>query len=258
MKVLVCVKQIPDPETPIEVDGRQGWFRPKRSDAYRMNRFDEFAVEEALQIRSRFPDVRVGAVSVGPMRVVMTLKRAMGMGVDHAVHLRTADTGYLSPWTVARSIARYGEESGYGLILTGVMAEDGMEGQVGPILAELLGMPCATSVMLQELNLEAGTIYVEREIEGGYRHALELTLPALLTIQAGINRPRYPSLSNVLRSKEQAVATIDVHSLRLPEPGEQVEQVSFPQRSRECTVLEGTPEEKAHRLARILREKSFL
>jgi len=108
------------------------------------------------------------------------------------------------------------------------------------------------------LDLDAGSIYAEREIEGGYRHSLKLTLPAILTVQAGMNRPRYPSLSHVLRSKGVDVETIDVHALSLPEPGEWVEKVKYPQRSRACNTLKGTPQEKVHRLVEILKKKSFI
>jgi electron transfer flavoprotein beta subunit len=204
-----------------------------------MNRFDEFAVEEALQVKSRFPATRVDAVSLGPQRAGLTLKRAMGMGADCAIHLLMPDTGNCSPLTVARAISAYARGKDYGLILTGVMAEDDMQGQVGPLLGELLDMPCATSVIAQRLDLDAGSIYAEREM-------------------AGMNRPRYPSLSQVLRSKEVDVETIDVHALSLPESGEWVEKVEYPQRSRACNTLEGTPQEKVHRLVEILKKKSFI
>ena len=258
MNILVCVKQVPESDAPIEIDETGRWFRPKRPDAFRMNRFDEFAVEEALQIKSRFPATRVDAVSFGPRRVGLTLRRAMGMGADCAIHLLMPDTGNCSPLTVARAISAYARGKNYGLILTGVMAEDDMQGQVGPMLGELLDMPCATSVIAQRLDLDAGSIYAEREIEGGYRHSLRLTLPAVLTVQAGMNGPRYPSLSHVLRSKEVDVETIDVHALSLAEPGEWVEKVEYPQRSRGCDTLEGTPQEKVHRLVEILKKKSFI
>jgi electron transfer flavoprotein beta subunit len=257
MKILVCVKQVPEQDAVIRVDDRERWINEERSIAYKMNRFDEFAVEEALLIRQAFHGTRVDALSVGPDRAAMVVKRAIGMGADNGVHMAIEDHGYLNPLTVASLIAGYARDRHYDLIFTGVMAEDDMQGMVGPMLAELLFLPCATFTVFEKISPGTETIYVEREIKGGYRDTLELKVPAVLTIQGGINKPRYPSLSNMLRAKHQKLETIAARPDEQPGPREEVMRVSYPQKSRSCMVLKGTRQEKAFQLLKILREKDL-
>ncbi len=258
MKILVCIKEVPESDAPILIDESGRWIRTDDSHYYRMNRFDEFAVEEALLIKDAVPGVTIDVLTVGPPRVVKMLRRAIGMGVDNAVHIVTSQPGYVSPFLTSSWIASYGEVKGYELVLTGVMAEDDMQGLVGPMLAELLHLPYATSTILERLSHDRRTIYVEREIEGGLREALEIKLPAVLTIQSGINRPRYPSLSNMLRANKTALETIQAESLGQPAIRDQVVRVDSPQKSRAGVVLEGTPQEKAAQLVDILSQKSLL
>jgi electron transfer flavoprotein beta subunit len=258
MKILVCVKQVPESESAIRVNDSALWINVEEAMSYRMNRFDESAVEEALLIRETFPGTTVDIISVGPARSALVIRRALGMGADQGIHMVTEHEGYMDPFVTASWIALAAQNKSYDLILAGVMAEDDMQCQVGPMIAELLSLPCATSCIFERLSPDRGTVYVEREIEGGYRDILELRLPALLTIQTGINDPRYPSLSNLLRAKKQNLEAIDTSSLEQPEPRQDVVQVAYPQMSRSGEVLEGTEQEKAVRLLHILREKSLI
>jgi electron transfer flavoprotein beta subunit len=258
MKILVCVKQVPESEAAIRIDQTSQWIQIERSSSFRMNRFDEFAVEEALLIKGAFPGTTVDAITVGPERTAMTLKRAMGMGADHGIHIVRGEEGYISPFLTAYWMASYARERDYGLILAGVMSEDYMQCQVGPMLAEYLSLPCATSVISRQFSSDLRRVYVEREIEGGFRDTLDLGLPALITLQSGINRPRYPSLSNMLRAKKQEMEIIQADSLGHPEPRQEVIGMSYPSRSRSGLVLDGTQEEKARKLLMILREKSLI
>jgi electron transfer flavoprotein beta subunit len=258
MKILVCIKQVPDSETAFRVDKDTGWVRPKGQTKYWMNHADEFAVEEAVLIKETRPDTVVDALTVGPERATQVLERAMGMGADGAVHLLVPEEGYLSPLSIASLIAAYASDKGYGLILAGVMAEDDMQGQVGPLLAELLSLPCATSVIFEELSPDGGMVYVEREIEGGQRDILELDLPAVLTVQTGINKPRYSSLSNLLRAKKQKAVVINRDTLPSVEDREKILRADYPRKSRTGVVLEGGQGEKAVQLLQILKEKAFL
>ncbi|MCP4669255.1 MAG: electron transfer flavoprotein subunit beta/FixA family protein, partial [Deltaproteobacteria bacterium] len=245
MKILVCIKQVPESEAAISPDEKTGWVRQEGHQSYRMNNPDLFAVEEAVMIKEALPDTVVDALTVGPERAFQVLERAMGMGADRGVHILAPEEAYLSPLTIANWIAAHALDKDYDLILAGVMAEDDMQGQVGPLAAELLSLPCATSVIFKEILPEKGTVFVEREIEGGQRDMLELDLPALLTIQTGINMPRYPSLSNLLRAKKQKALVI--HPDRLPEPEdrEKILRARYPLKSRAGKVLQGDPKEKA-------------
>jgi electron transfer flavoprotein beta subunit len=267
LKILVCIKQIIAPEF-AESPGRpeiKGGIEelfpltmpPPDDDCYRFNPFDEYAVEEALRIRDSFPDVTVDALSLGPKRCRRVLLRALEMGANNAILLHLDRPASLTPFETASVLAGYLRDKDYDLILTGVMAEDGMNGQTGQLVAALLEMPCATAVISERLLSPRGPVYVEREEDGGERTAYEICLPAVLTIQSGINRLRYPALSHVLRARTQEIATLDAAPL-LPAPRERIADVSRTESSTMCTFLAGTPAEKAGQFLDFCRQKGFL
>ena len=258
MKILVCVKEVLDPEGTIQIDPSGSKLVPVPSPLFKMNYFDEFAVEEALVLKAAIPQSSVDVISVGPRRSETVVRRCLGMGADHGLHILSEEETVLSPFQIASWIAWYGSRHPYDLILVGVMAEDDMEGQVGPLVAEFLSLALATSVISLAVSTEGKAVYVEREIEGGLREHLKLVLPAVLSIQSGINKPRYPSLSNVLRAKKQELEIIPAGSLKQEPPLQETLGFSFPQRSRPGLVLSGSPLEKAAALLTILRDKSLL
>lgn len=258
MKILVCVKQVPESDAAVKIDYSGYWIHTDDSASFRMNRVDECAVEEALLIKETFPNTSVDVVSVGPPRAAIVIRRALGMGADHGIHIVSEQVGYVSPFVTASWIASCAKKNNYDLILAGVMAEDDMQGQVGQMIAEFLSLPCATSTIFERLSPHKGTVYVEREIEGGIRDTLELSLPSVLTIQSGINMPRYPSLSNLLRAKKEKLEAIDTKSMEQPDPRQRVVRVEYPKKSRSGVVLGGTQEEKATQLLEVLRERSLI
>ncbi|MBN2032022.1 MAG: electron transfer flavoprotein subunit beta/FixA family protein, partial [Deltaproteobacteria bacterium] len=225
---------------------------------FRMNRFDEFAVEEALLIKESLSGTLVDALSVGPERVSFNVQRAMGMGADHGIHILDREGAYMSPFTVASLIAVFARARKYDLIMTGVMAEDTMASQTGQLIAALLDLPCATSVIKEQIRLERAEIMAEREIEGGRRESLQLKMPAVLTIQSGINFPRYPSFSKVMRARTYPQELIRAEDLGIPEPRDSCLGVRIPKTASQGVFIEGSPREKARRLIKILHEKSLL
>ena len=355
MNILVCIKQILVPEAVSEGPGSLGsnvagnedpaakggaWNFPEPSfadDCYRMNPYDEHALEEALRIRERFPEAKIDALTVGPDRCRQVLRRALEMGADRAVLLQVAsaprkelvsphslepataaggagllfskelvspssedpgrsswgEPGWpasealvspssgepvppharsdskpahpgdtsppqdLTPYETAAIIAAYLRDKTHDLILAGVMAEDGMAGQTGQLLAELLGLPCATAVISERLHSPHGPIHVEREEDGGERSAYEIDLPALLTIQSGINRPRYPALSHVLRARAQEIVVVAASGLR-PTPRERVVDSRRRESSSECEFLPGPLPEQARQFLGFCRQRGFL
>jgi electron transfer flavoprotein beta subunit len=258
MKILVCVKQVPESDGAIHINDDGSWIQTNSFTEFKMNRLDEYAVEEAVHLKETVPDITIDVLSVGPERSEDAVKRAMGMGADRGIHIKTANDYYVCPAVIAAWIAQYTHRKNYTLILAGAMSEDHMNGQVGPRIAAHLDLPCATSVILQQLSPDHKTLYVEREIEGGNRDMLELKIPAVVTIQSGINTPRYPSLSNLLRANKQGVEIIDSEIMTQPEVGETIFQVVYPVKSRAAEVLTGTAQEKAEKLLKILREKAFI
>ena len=258
MNILVCVKQVPDSSDTLQINERTGCLSFEPSTVFRMNRFDEFALEEALLIKENLPGTLVDALSVGPERVSSSVQRALGMGVDHGIHILDRSDGYISPFTVASLIAACVRPRNYDLIVTGVMAEDTMACQTGQLIAALLDLPCATSIIKERVCPESGDIVAEREIEGGSRQTLLLKMPAVLSIQPGINLPRYPSFSKVMRARSYPQELIKAEDLIIPEPRESCRGVRIPEAASQRVFIEGFPREKAHQLIKILHEKSLL
>jgi electron transfer flavoprotein beta subunit len=256
MKILVCIKPVPDPESFIVIDDSQNWIIP--SDLFKMNRFDESALEEALSIRDRYKSVGLDVLSVGPENSKDVIRRALGMGADAGIHIFCDAEGYISPFLTASCIASYIKESFYDLIFTGAMSEDYMQGQVGPLAAEMTGLPCVSFVVKQDISPDKKSIYVEREMDGGLIESFELTLPALLTIQGGINKPRYPSLSNVLRANRAEIRTIHSDLIGITDLKQTNSRLTNPEKKREGYVLSGSVQEKAAKLIRILSQKAFI
>ena len=258
MRILVCIKQVPDSDSLIRIDAKRTWIQIDEICDYRMNRLDEFALEEAVRIKEVFSDTKIDALSVGPEDATAVIKRSIGMGADNGILLETAAGVYHSSFATAHWIAEYAREKSYDLILTGAMSEDNMQGQVGPMIAQRLALPCATAVIFEKLAADRNTIYVERDIEGGRRDTLNLKLPALLTIQSGINTPRYPSLSRLLQANEQVLEKISTTLLSPPAFNEALVQLAYPRKTRSGTELKGTEAEKARQLVQILRERALL
>jgi electron transfer flavoprotein beta subunit len=258
MKILVCVKQVPESETAIHIREDGGWVDEDSFDEFRMNRLDEFAVEKAVRLKETLSDVNVDVISVGPTDAVDALRRSIGMGADNGVHIVHVKETHLNPALVASWIAQYAKNHDYALILTGAMSEDCMSGQTGPMIAAHLGIPCATGIIHERVSSDQKTIYVEREIEGGKRDTLEIILPAVLTIQSGNNIPRYPVLSKLLKANKQEMEIIESNSLPQPDTGEDILRVDFPQKTRAGTVLEGSQQDKARALLQILRDKALI
>jgi electron transfer flavoprotein beta subunit len=258
MKVLVCIKQVPDSSDTLQTDERTNHLAYAANTAFRMNRFDEFALEEALVIKEKLPGTLVHALSVGPERASAAVQRAMGMGADHGIHILNSADGYTGPFTLAALMAACVRARDYDLIFTGVMAEDTMASQTGQLIAALLDLPCATSVIKEQILPERAKITVEREIEGGSRETVILKMPAVLTIQPGINFPRYPSFSKVMRARTYAQELLRAEDLAIEEPREFCRRVRIPEAASQGVILEGSPREKAQKLIRILHEKSLL
>jgi electron transfer flavoprotein beta subunit len=258
MKILVCVKQVPDLEHAVLDEDAVGERLLEKFSHYKMNRFDEFAVEEAVSLKEKHPDTVVDVLTLGPDRASDVLKRAVGMGADLGIHLKIDSRPYLSPSFISFHIADYVRKKDYDLILFGSMSEDGMHGQTGPMTAAYLNRPYATQVILTEVIEEKSAIYIEREIELGAREELQLTLPAVLTIQTGINLPRYPTLTSMLRANKMSMETLQIDPHGTDLGSEDLLQITMPHKTREGHMLAGSPEEKAGEFFNILRDKSLI
>ena len=258
MKILVCVKQVPDLERIVVKSGAHGIATLYPFSRFDMNRFDEFAVEQAVHIKESLKGVHIDAITVGPEKASQVLKRAMGMGSDEGIHLLTATDTDPGPEAVAAWIAEFAYTGEYDLVLCGSMSEDQMNGQVGPMAAARMDLPYATQVMGMTLDRDLKDVTIEREIEGGARELVRLTLPALLALQPGINRPRYPSLSNLLRANQKVFKTIPTEGLVRVMAKVHCMGFRLPTRVRASQVIEGSAPEKAAKLAALLKAKALI
>ena len=198
LKIAVCIKRVADMETRFRI-ASNGTAVDDAGVKFDMGDFDSYAVEVALQLTEKAPPGEVVAISLGPDAVQETLRKAMSMGVARSVHLK-ADTVPADGLAIARALAAELKDGGYDLILFGKMAVDSSNQVVGPMTAELLGLPCVTAASKLEITDRQGK--ARRELEGG-AELLEFPLPAVVTIDEGIARPRYPSLKGIMAAKKK-------------------------------------------------------
>src|SRR5213596_3382469 len=247
MKIAVCVKRVPDSETRVKIaaDGRR---LDEAGVKFILNPYDEFAVEEALQRREKAGAGEVVIVSVGPAAAQETIRTALAMGADRGVLLQT-DKVPADGLEIARALAAEVRDSGYDLILFGKMAIDDYNHQVGPMVAELLDLPCVTAIAHLEIGGGKGT--AEREIEGGVE-IVDFPLPAVLTTDKGLNEPRYPALKGIMAAKKKPLEVKPT----APGPGalEILSLTLHPERQAGKIVGEG-PAAVAE-LVRLLREEA--
>ena len=258
MNILVCCKAVPDPEQVIHVAEGRPEVVVDDGTELRMNHYDEFAIEEAVLIKETHPGASVTAITMGPEAARKTLKRAIGMGADNGIHILCDYPLSCDAAAVSACIAQIAGEKAFDLIFCGIMSEDMMQFQVGPMLAWRLSIPWTTAVIRESVNPDAGSVSVLRELEGGVTATMDIRLPALLTIQSGINEPRYPALSKLLRADASRIQVIPEDALMRPGPQSQTVGYGFPEKKRAGLILTGSPDEKAEKLLRLLREKALL
>lgn len=254
MKILVCVKQVPDPESRFKPNPEGTWF-DDADIAFKMNEYDEYAVEESVRLKEKLqgqPDL--SALSVGPKRAVETIRKALAMGADRGVHVEDAKCHQKDPWQIASMIANFARDKNFDLIFTGMQSQDRGSGQVGVITAELLGYTCVTTTVNFEFLNES--CKVKRELEGGIKAVVEIKLPALLTCQLGLNTPRYPTLPNIMKAKKKEIITINADELLKEEALLVTEKFYPPVKKGTGIILEGDIIETADKLIKILKEKT--
>lgn len=198
MKIAVCVKRVPDMEARFRL-APGGTSIDETGLKYDLNEFDAWAVEAALRLRERKGAGEVVVISLGPDAVQETIRKAFSMGADRGVQLK-ADRAPFDPLAIATALAAELKDGGYDLILFGKMAPDSLNAAVGAMTAELLGLPCVTAISGLEMQDGSGT--AKRDVEGA-QEFIEFPLPAVLTIDEGLNTPRYPSLKGIMAAKKK-------------------------------------------------------
>jgi electron transfer flavoprotein beta subunit len=198
VKIAVCLKRVADMETRFKV-AASGTAVDEAGVKFDMGDFDSYAIEVALQLNEKHGGGETVAISVGPDVVQEPLRKAMSMGADRAVQLK-ADAMPVDGAAVAAALAAELKDGGFDLVLFGRAALDTNAGSVGIMTAELLGLPCVNAI--SKIDVESGSVVVRRDLEGA-AEVLEVPLPAVLGIDEGIARPRYPSLKGIMAAKKK-------------------------------------------------------
>ena len=252
MKILVCVKQVPQKDAPLKLNESGTWIREDVS--YEVNEPDAYALEEALRQKEKHGG-EVVVITAGPSRSQQVLREALAKGADRAIHLEDPGFVGLDAFNTARALAAAIKDEQFDLIFTGLQSDDYGYAQTGVILAELLGWPHATIIM--QIEKTDGGIRVKRELESGYFQFVEMTLPAVLTIQSGINKLRYATLIGIKQAKNKPLRKVSMADLG-PAVGpnaQRIEKMYVPQKTKKTEYLEGPPGEVAKKLVEKLKNE---
>ncbi|MFQ5919285.1 MAG: electron transfer flavoprotein subunit beta/FixA family protein [Thermoplasmata archaeon] len=253
MQILVCVKQIANPELQYRIrDDALDIVRDNLT--FQVNGPDEYALEEAVRLKEAHGG-NVTAIAAGPERVTEVLRQAMAKGADEAVRIGLPDGREFDPAYTGRALAQAAQDMEFDLVLCGVQSDDYAHGATGPILAAHLGIPHASVVT--KVEVEGERVRVNRELEGGLEEQVTLPLPALLTIQFGINEPRFASVAAILKATRQAIQEV-TGTPPGEAPGLTVRRMYVPEVTHQAEMLQGSGSEMAQKLAAVLRERGLV
>lgn len=255
MKILVCIKQVPDMESKFKIDGAGTWYDTADL-AWRMNEYDEYAVEQAVQLKEESGDADLTVLCIGSDKVKETMKKALAMGCDRGVHVADDAVTSKEPFEIAGIIAEFTRDKQFDLIFTGMQSQDRGSAQVGILVAEMLAIPSISTIV--EFSYADGMAAVKRELEGGIRALVSVKTPALFTCQLGLNTPRYPTLPNIMKAKRKELLSVPVQELLNVEARQKTEKTYFPEKKGGGIVLEGDPADLADNLIQILKDKTAI
>lgn len=253
MNILVCIKQVPDMESKFKVDGGGKWYDTADL-AWRMNEYDEYAVEQAVQLKEQVKDADITVLCIGSDKVKETMKKALAMGCDRGAHIADDEVSSKEPCEIAGIISEYAKDKDFGIIFTGMQSQDRGSGQVGVLVAEMLSVPAVTTIV--DFSYDGGKIEVKRELEGGIKARIAVVPPVVVTCQLGLNTPRYPTLPNIMKAKKKELLTILAADLLKVDARQQTAKMYFPEKKGGGIVLEGEPADLVEKLLQVLKEKT--
>lgn len=253
MKILVCIKQVPDMESKFKVAENSIWYDTTDL-AWRMNEYDEYAVEQAVRVCEQEKGADLTVLSVGSNQVKETMKKALAMGATRGVHVVDDEVHSREPYQIAAVIAEYARDKEFDIIFTGMQSQDRGSAQVGILVAEMMGIPSVSTIV--DFSYADGKIEAKRELEGGVKARVSTMAPAVVTCQLGLNTPRYPTLPNIMKAKKKELLAIPVEDLLKTETRLETRDVYVPEKKSGGLVLEGGEAELADQLISILKEKT--
>jgi electron transfer flavoprotein beta subunit len=248
MKIAVCIKQVPTREWHPRLNDTGTWIRDQDA-SFEMNEPDAYALEEALRLKEKHGG-EVVVCSGGPARVAQVIREALARGADRAIHVEDEGLASADAFVTSEALAGAMRDEKFDLILTGLQSDDQGLAQVGVILAEKLGLPHATIIM--EVQAEGQRLRVKRELEGGWFQWVEMPLPAVLTIQSGINQLRYATLKGIMAAKKKEIRKAAAPAASAPR--QKIVSLYIPEKAKKTQIIGGSAAEAAKELVRRLRE----
>jgi len=250
MKIAVCIKQVPTREWQPRLNDDKTWIREGEA-SFEMNEPDAYALEEALRLKEKHGG-EVVVCSAGPSRVAQVIREALARGADRAIHVEDDTLASADAFVTSAALAAAMKDEQFDLVLTGLQSDDQGFAQVGVIMAEILGLPHATIIM--EVNVDGSALRVKRELEGGWFQWVAMPLPAVLTIQSGINQLRYATLKGIMAAKKKEIR-------KAAAPGgaaakQKIVSLYVPEKGKKTQIIPGSPAEAAKELVRKLREEA--
>jgi electron transfer flavoprotein beta subunit len=250
MKIAVCIKQVPSREWHPRLNDTKTWIRDQDAN-FEMNEPDAYALEEALRLKEKHGgDVVV--CSAGPARVAQVIREALARGADRAIHVEDDALASADAFVTSDALASAMRDEKFDLVLTGLQSDDQGFAQVGVVLAEKLGLPHATIIM--EVQAQDGNLRVKRELEGGWFQWVAMPLPAVLTIQSGINQLRYATLKGIMAAKKKEIRKASAPASASPK--QKIVSLYVPEKGKKTQIIGGSPAEAAKELVRRLRDEA--
>jgi electron transfer flavoprotein beta subunit len=247
MKIAVLVKQVFGSESALQITGDSKWVKEDNA-SFVMNPPDNYAIEEALIIKEKLGEGEVVIVSQGPTRVQKVIREGLAKGADRGIHIEESGPIETDPLLIAKSIVSAIKDENFDLILSGLQSDDTGMGQTGVLVGELLNMSVATLAIQTDIDKEK--IRVKRELESGWFQWVTLGSSASVTIQSGINQPRYPSLKGIMGAKKKEIKVIESLSL---DRKQSVDKVFVPQTSKETEIIDTDLNSAVNRIVEILK-----
>jgi electron transfer flavoprotein beta subunit len=250
MKIAACIKQVPTREWHPRINEAGTWIREQDA-SYELNEPDAYALEEALRLRERHGGEAV-VCAAGPARVQQVIREALARGADRAIHVEDDSLASADASITSAALAAAMTDERFDLVLTGLQSDDQGHAQVGVMLAERLQIPHSTIIM--EVQVDGGRLRIKRELEGGWFQWIGMPLPALLTIQSGINQLRYATLKGIMAAKKKEIRKVPLPAGLVA--SQQIVALSLPTRSKQTEMIAGAPPAAAQELVRRLREEA--
>jgi electron transfer flavoprotein beta subunit len=257
LNIIVLMKRVPQTaEAEVRVDS-SGKKIDREHLTFDTNEFDTYALEEAVLFKEKYGGT-ITAITVGPPDSQDTLRVALAKGADNAIRVKAEDFGDLDGYKTAQLLHAALKDIPYDIIFAGTMATDDSYYQVGVVLARLLGIPHST--LVSKIEAEDGKADIHKEVEGGLQEHLEITLPALIAVQTGINVPRYASLIAIRKAAKKEIQAlgqegVEAEGLRT---NTGVEELFVPPVTKRAEIFEGSPEEVSVKMASVLKEKGLI